>query len=97
MSAGEIIDVVDEDGTVHVPAQSVPPSKFLSPQGKAYLAEHLKKVRQPQLLQQDQDNGIPPLIAGYLDRQRILFASSLIKSIDCCPVCAALLSPHDEN
>jgi monoterpene epsilon-lactone hydrolase len=57
-----------------VPAQSVPPSKFLSPQGKAYLAEHLKKVRQPQLLQQDQDNGIPPLIAGYLDRQRILFA-----------------------
>ena len=65
---------VDEDGTVHVPAQSVPPSKFLSPQGKAYLAEHLKKVRQPQLLQHDQDNGIPPLIAGYLDRQRILFA-----------------------
>jgi epsilon-lactone hydrolase len=64
---------VDEDGTVHVPAQAVPPSKFLSPEGKAYLAEHLMKVRQPQLLQQDKDNGVPPLIAGYLDRQRILF------------------------
>ena len=64
---------VDEDGTVHVPAQSVPPSQFLSPEGKAYLAEHLKKVRQPQLLQQDKDNGVPPLIAGYLDRQRTLF------------------------
>jgi epsilon-lactone hydrolase len=65
--------VVDEDGTVHVPAQSVPPSKFLSPEGKAYLAEHLKKVRQPQQLQQANDNGVPPLIAGYLDRQRVLF------------------------
>lgn len=64
---------VDDDGTVHVPAQSVPPSKFLSPEGKAYLAEHLKKVRQPQLLQQANDNGVPPLIAPYLDRQRILF------------------------
>jgi len=65
---------VDEDGTVHVPAQSVPPSQFLTPEGKAYLAEHLRKVRQPQLLQQPQDNGVPPLVAGYLDRQRALFA-----------------------
>jgi len=65
---------VDQDGTVHVPAQSVPVSRFLSPQGKAYLAEHLRNVRLPQMLQQDKDNGVPPLLAGYLDRQRVLFA-----------------------
>jgi epsilon-lactone hydrolase len=65
---------VDEDGTVHVPAQSVPTSRFLSPQGKAYLAEHLRNVRLPQMLQQDKDNGVPPLLAGYLARQRVVFA-----------------------
>ncbi len=63
---------VDPDGTVHVPAQNVPVSKFLSPEGKAYLAEHLLKVRKPQQLAQT--NGIPPLIAGYLTRQKELYA-----------------------
>jgi monoterpene epsilon-lactone hydrolase len=63
---------VDPNGTVHVPAQNVPVSKFLSPQGKAYLAEHLLNVRKPQQLVQN--NGIPPLIAGYLARQRALYA-----------------------
>ena len=63
---------VDQDGTVHVPAQSVPPSKFLSPEGKAYLAEHLQKVREPEMLVQH--NGIPPLLADYLARQKKLFA-----------------------
>jgi acetyl esterase/lipase len=57
---------------VHVPAQSVPPSQFLSPAGKAYLAEHLQKVREPAMIAQN--NGIPPLIAGYLARQKLLFA-----------------------
>jgi len=63
---------VDEDGTVHVPAQSVPPSEFLSPAGKAYLAEHLHKVREPEMLAQN--NGVPPLLEGYLARQKALFA-----------------------
>lgn len=63
---------VDPDGTVHVPAQSVPVSKYLSPEGKAYLAEHLRNVRKPQQLVQN--NGIPPLIAGYLTRQKALYA-----------------------
>ncbi len=63
---------VDPNGTVHVPAQNVPVSKFLSPEGKAYLAEHLLNVRKPQQLAQTK--GIPPLIAGYLTRQKELYA-----------------------
>src|SRR5690242_19689084 len=63
---------VDEDGTVHVPAMQVPVSSFLSPEGKAYLAEHLKQVQRPEMLVQV--DGVPPLLAGYLRRQRALFA-----------------------
>jgi acetyl esterase/lipase len=63
---------VDDDGTVHVPAMQVPVSIFLSPEGKAYLAEHLKQVQRPEMLAQV--NGVPPLLAGYLTRQRALFA-----------------------
>jgi acetyl esterase/lipase len=63
---------VDDDGTVHVPAMQVPVSSFLSPEGKAYLAEHLKQVQRPEMLVQA--DGVPPLLAGYLSRQRALFA-----------------------
>ena len=63
---------VDADGTVHVPAMTVPVSSYLSPQGKAYLAEHLKQVQRPEML--EQTNGVPPLLAGYLERQRTLFS-----------------------
>ena len=34
--------VVDNDGTVHVPAMDVPQSSFLSPEAKAYVTQHLK-------------------------------------------------------
>ena len=33
--------LIEPDGTVHMPAQTVPVSGFLSLEGKAYLAEHL--------------------------------------------------------
>jgi acetyl esterase/lipase len=59
---------VDDDGTVHVPAMAVPVSEFLSPEGKAYLTEHLKQVQKPAMLVQK--NGVPPLLAGYLKRQK---------------------------
>jgi acetyl esterase/lipase len=64
--------VVDADGTVHMPPVSVPVSGFLSPEGKAYLTEHLLAPGNP-------DNfklvsGVPALIAGYLERQRELFS-----------------------
>lgn len=63
--------VVEGDGTVHMPAQSVPVSGFLSPAGKAYLAEHLQNLQRPELLVQE--DGVPPLLAGYIARQRELF------------------------
>ncbi|HVJ30347.1 MAG TPA: alpha/beta hydrolase [Gammaproteobacteria bacterium] len=62
---------VEPDGTVHMPAQSVPVSGFLSPEGKAYLAEHLGNLKRPELLVQE--NGVPPLLAGYIARQHELF------------------------
>lgn len=62
---------IDDDGTVHVPAMSVPVSEYLSPEGKAYLAQHLKEVQRPEMLVQT--SGVPPLLAGYLTRQHALF------------------------
>jgi len=63
---------IDADGTVHVPAHSVPISSLLSPEGKAYVTEHLLNMQKPELLVQD--GGIPPLLKGYLARQHELFA-----------------------
>jgi acetyl esterase/lipase len=63
--------VVASDGSVAVPAQVVPMTPYLSPAGQAYLKEHLQGVQRPALL--TQDTGVPPLIAGYLDRQRVLY------------------------
>jgi monoterpene epsilon-lactone hydrolase len=63
--------VIEPDGTVHMPAQTVPVSGFLSVEGKAYLAEHLANLRRPELLVQE--DGVPPLLAGYIARQRELF------------------------
>ncbi|HUQ52999.1 MAG TPA: alpha/beta hydrolase fold domain-containing protein [Gammaproteobacteria bacterium] len=63
--------LVEADGTVHMPAQSVPVSGFLSPEGKAYLAEHLRNLQRPELLVQE--DGVPPLLAGFIARQRELF------------------------
>jgi epsilon-lactone hydrolase len=62
---------VDPDGSVHVPAMVVPVSEFLSPEGKAYLAEHLLALQHPEQL--TEVDGIPSLIAPYLDRQRAIF------------------------
>jgi len=62
---------IDADGTVHVPAHAVPISDLLSAQAKAYVTEHLLNMQRPQMLVQV--NGIPPLLAGYLQRQRDSF------------------------
>lgn len=63
---------VDADGTVHMPPQAVPVSSFLSPAGQSYLTEHLLQVQRPEMLVQE--NGVPRLLEGYLERQRELFA-----------------------
>jgi len=63
---------VDHNGTVMVPAHAVPQSALLSPEGKAYVTEHLLNMQKPQMsVQQD---GVPPLLAGYLKRQHEVFA-----------------------
>lgn len=61
-----------DHGDVHVPAHIVPLSAFLTREGKDYLEEHLRNMMRPELLVQD--GGIPPLLAGYLARQREAFA-----------------------
>ena len=63
---------IDSDGTVNVPAHSVPMSAFLSPEGKAYVTEHLLNMQRPQMLAPD--DGVPPLLAGYLKRQHEAFS-----------------------
>lgn len=62
---------IDANGAVQVPAHAVPLSSFLSPEGKAYMEEHLRNMQRPELLVQD--SGTPPLLAGYLARQREVF------------------------
>lgn len=63
--------VVESDGTVHVPAMTVPVSEFLSPEGKAYLAEHLLAMQNPDLV--EVVDGVPAFMRGYMDRQKELF------------------------
>jgi acetyl esterase/lipase len=63
--------VVDADGTVHVPAITVPVSSYLSDEGKAYLAEHLLNMQRPP--EAGADSGVPSLIAPYLERQKEIY------------------------
>lgn len=65
---------VDDDGTVQVPTHAVPPSAFLSPEARAYLRDHLRP--DPALLRGGSADGVPPLIAGYLNRQREVYPVS---------------------
>jgi acetyl esterase/lipase len=62
---------VEADGTVQMPAQSVPVSEFLSTEGQAYLAEHLQLIRRPEML--EQIDGVPRLLVEFIDRQRVLY------------------------
>ena len=64
--------VVETDGTVEVPAQTVPMSSFLSPEAKAYVTQHLKDMQNPEILKQDA--GVPRFMKGYLARDYELFA-----------------------
>jgi len=38
---------IDDDGTVHVPAHSVPISDLLSTEARAYVTEHLLNMQRP--------------------------------------------------
>lgn len=63
---------VSDAGTVHVPAQDVPVSDFLSDEAKAYMATHLKQMQDPELLVQN--DGVPRFMKPYLKRQNELYA-----------------------
>lgn len=63
---------IGEDGTVHAPAMAVPVSEYLTPEGKAYLVEHLMGVA-GQGPQRPPKDGLPGFLAGYLDRAKALF------------------------
>lgn len=62
----------EADGTVEVPAQPVPPSMFLSPEAKAYVAQHLKDMQNPAVLHEE--SGVPLFYKPYLARDHELFA-----------------------
>jgi acetyl esterase/lipase len=47
-------------------------SSMLSPEGRAYVTEHLLNMQRPQMLVQK--DGVPALLAGYLKRQREVFS-----------------------
>jgi monoterpene epsilon-lactone hydrolase len=64
--------VVDDDGTVHVPAMAVPLSSFLSPEAKAYVTQHLKDMQHPEAVAQV--DGVPRFMRGYIERQKALYA-----------------------
>lgn len=64
--------VIHADGTVELPAASVPLSRFLSPEAKAYVAQHLRDMQDTDKIRQD--NGIPRFMVPYLNRQKEIFA-----------------------
>jgi len=63
--------VVQADGTVELPPESVPPSKFLTPEAKAYLNQHLHDMQDPKATYME--NGIPRFMVPYFERQKVLF------------------------
>src|SRR5207248_2360313 len=64
--------VLQPDGTIELPSESVPLSKFLSPEGKAYLNQHLHDMQNPEIL--TADKGVPRFMVPYLERQKALYA-----------------------
>jgi len=64
--------VVEADGTVEIPAQTVPLSSFLSAEAKTYLTQHLKDMQDPEILKQDA--GVPRFMKPYIARNHELFA-----------------------
>jgi len=66
---------VQADGTVELPAESVPVSKFLTPEAKAYLNQHLHDMLDPKMTYMEK--GIPRFMVPYFERQKVLFPVKL--------------------
>ena len=67
--------IVQGDGTVELPAESVPVSRFLTPEAKAYLVQHLHDMQDSNMTYADK--GVPRFMAPYIERQKALFAVKL--------------------
>lgn len=63
---------VSAEGTVEIPAESVPLSTFLSPEAKAYVTEHLHQMQDAE--QVKQDGGVPRFMKAMLARDREIFS-----------------------
>jgi len=63
--------IVGPDGAVTVPSETVPVSSLLSPEAKAYVAQHLKDMQDPSATYAEK--GIPRFMAPYLAQQKVLF------------------------
>jgi epsilon-lactone hydrolase len=64
--------VVEADGTVTIPAESVPLSSFLSPEAKAYVTQHLHDMQDPELIKQD--NGVPRFMKAMVAHDEQVFS-----------------------
>src|SRR4051812_38906512 len=64
--------IVDPDGAVQIPAQSVPQSVFLTPEAKAYVTQHLKDMQDPEIVKQDA--GVPRFMKPYIARDYAQFS-----------------------
>jgi monoterpene epsilon-lactone hydrolase len=63
---------VAADGTVTIPQETVPVSTLLSPEAKAYVAQHLKDMQDPSATYAEK--GIPRFMLPYLAEQKAMFA-----------------------
>ena len=62
---------IQADGVVQLPAENVPPSKFLSPEAKRYLDQHLHEMQDPTMTYAEK--GIPRFMKPYLERDESLY------------------------
>jgi len=63
---------VAADGAVTIPSETVPVSALLSPEAKAYVAQHLKDMQDPAATYAEK--GIPRFMLPYLAKQKAMFA-----------------------
>ena len=66
---------VQADGTVEIPTEAVPPSKFLTPEARAYLVQHLHDMQDPTMTYVEK--GVPRFMKTYLERDKVLFPVSM--------------------
>jgi acetyl esterase/lipase len=64
--------VIEADGTVEAPARSVPDSSFLSPEGKAYVTDHLMDMENPG--RKKGLPGVPGFMVSMLDYDNATYA-----------------------